>query len=370
MLTNLEGILKGHLSNPRKDSSYIKAKISRVLIKNEELLQISLFTSTKVYHENFTEEDVKKRIEELLKSDFKQAEIKTNGKIHFYKYTDKGKLLTNVKKDETFVEIKTHNKEKNYLLKEGTVIPPLVDLKVMNSEGYVVKAYYDKYKQINRFLEIVNDTIKDEKELNIIDFGCGKSYLTFILYYFLVFVKKIKVNMIGLDLKEDVIKNCNEIAKKYHYDNLHFELGDISLYKPTEQIDMIITLHACDTATDYALYHAIKLNTKYILSVPCCQHELNLQMKKNTFELVNKYGILKDRFCAILTDSIRANILEMVGYKVNVMEFIDIENSPKNLLIKGIFTGNKNEKLKIEIENLINTYNVNQTLYNLIIKNS
>lgn len=271
MFQNIEGIItKGHLSNPKKDSKYTKAKINRVLVKDKELLQSSLFTEKQVFHTNYTDETIIQKLEEVMETSFNQAEIETVDKTYYYKLTSKGKLLTNVKKKDNGLVIKPHNREKKYLLKEGEVIPPLVDLGVMNEEGFIVKAYFDKYKQINRFLEIIEDTIGEEKSLHIIDFGCGKSYLTFILYYYLAFIKKIDFSITGLDLKEEVIQKCNQISEKYHYDSLHFELGDISLYQPSEKVDMIITLHACDTATDYAIYHAIMLKTKYLLSVPCC----------------------------------------------------------------------------------------------------
>jgi hypothetical protein len=241
----------------------------------------------------------------------------------------------------------------------------------MTKEGKVVKAYFDKFKQINRFLSIIEDVLKDLKKdhLNIIDFGCGKSYLTFIVYYYLTFVKKIKVNMIGLDLKDDVIKKCNQIRDKYNYQNLNFEIGDISLYQPKEYVDMIITLHACDTATDFAMYHAIMLKTKYLLSVPCCQHEINLQMKKNTMPLVSKYGLVKDRMCAILTDSIRANLLEYCGYDVSMIEFIDFAQTPKNILIRAIKKSDEfnMDSLKL-VEDALKDYNIHQTLYDLLFK--
>ena len=174
--------------------------------------------------------------------------------------------------------------------------------------------------------------------------------------------------MIWLDLKEDVINKCNQIKDKYGYTNLKFEIGDISLYKPENNIDMIVTLHACDKATDFAMYHAIMLNSKYLLSVPCCQHEINLQMNKNTFKIMNKYGILKERFSALLTDSIRANLLEYMGYKVQVMEFVDFDSSPKNLLVKATYTGIKNEESKTLVEETLKEYKIEQTLYNLLFK--
>lgn len=239
----------------------------------------------------------------------------------------------------------------------------------MTPNGKVVKAHYDKFRQINKFLEILEDTIKNDNitKLNIIDFGCGKSYLTFIVYYYLKFIKKIEVNMIGLDLKEAVIDKCNQIRDKYGYNNLDFQKGDISLYKPVDKVDMIITLHACDVATDFAMYHAIKLDVKYLLSVPCCQHEINMMLKKNSVPLLTNHGILKERFSALLTDSIRANLLDYFGYKTQIMEFVDFDSSPKNLLIKAIKTPNyKNEKALEEVKEAIASLGIKQTLYKLL----
>ena len=357
-------IKKGTLSSPKeKTSKYIKAKIQRITIKNEEKLQIALYTSKQVFHE------ISFRLNELLDLYFNNAEIETEEFIFGYRITNKGKLLTNKRRNNQSFVVLEHNKKKKYLLEEGHVVPPLVDLGVMTSDGKVVNSHYDKYKQINRFLEIIEDSISNESYLKIIDFGCGKSYLTFILYYYLTEIKKIECDIIGLDLKEDVVDNCNKISSKYSYNKLHFLKGDISKFSQNDKVDMIVTLHACDTATDYALYYAIKMKCKYIFSVPCCQHEVNQQLKENTFPVFTKYGILKERFSALITDAIRANILEYCGYKTNVMEFIDIENSPKNLLLRACLTNkNPSNKIKEELDNTITKLEINQTLYDLIFK--
>ena len=288
------------------------------------------------------------------------------------KISKKGKVFLGKKKGDNLNLVnKSHNKEKNYILKEGMQIQPLIDLGVFTKEGKVVKSMYDKYKQINRFVEIIDDEIKknDYKELTILDFGCGKSYLTFVLYYYFVEIKKINVKMIGLDLKKDVINKCNDIAKRYGYDNLTFELGDINGFKYNNKVDMVITLHACDTATDYALYNAIKWNSKMIFSVPCCQHELNAQMKSDSLSILTKYGIVKERVAALMTDASRANLLEVVGYKTQLLEFIDISHSPKNILIrayKGNVSKDKREKSLSEVKALVDEFNFNPTLYNLL----
>lgn len=375
MLENIEikNIIRGTISNPRKNSKYIKGYIRPVEIKGNSMMQIELFTKTQSFAHNYNYDEFSEIINTIMLDSFFQLNIITNEYNYSFKYTKKNHLLSNKIKNK---EIKTllnvsHNKQKKYILNDGNIIPPLVDLGVMTQDGKIVPSYYDKYRQINRFLEIIDDTIKafKEQELNIIDFGCGKSYLTFIVYYYLVNIKNIKTNIVGLDLKADVIKKCNEIAKNYGYNSLNFEIGDISLYKPHFRVDLIITLHACDVATDYAMYHAIKLHSKYLLSVPCCQHEINNQIKKSSSFLAN-YGIVKERMSALLTDTIRAKLLEYSGYNVDILEFVDFDASPKNLLVRAKYTGNSNAKALDEVKQILDEFTIDQTLYKLLFKSS
>lgn len=366
-------IIKIVISNKvKKDEKYNKIAINLKENNKNKFYQIEKFTDKQVFHENIKINEISDKVSELIFGNYKQMTAWSNNEIFDLKISKKRKIFLGKKKnDNSKIVAKGHNKEKNYILKEGMIIEPLIDLGVFTKEGKVVNSKYDKYKQINRFIEIIDDEIKknDYKELTILDFGCGKSYLTFVLYYYFVKIKNINVKMIGLDLKEDVIKKCNDIAKRYNYENLHFELGDINGFKYNNKVDMVITLHACDTATDYALYNAIKWNSKMIFSVPCCQHEFNSQMKANELSILTKYGIVQERVAALMTDSVRANLLECMGYKTQLLEFIDIAHSPKNILIrasKNNISKEKKEKSLNEVNNLIRTFNFNPTLYNLL----
>lgn len=358
------------ISNPkRKENEYRKIIIRKL---NNEKYQFEKYTQKQVFHEN-TDKDKCIEMFTLCMEDFRQCDAFTTKATYQLKVSKKGKLFISKKACEMCnVKVNaSHNKEKQYCIPSGTFIAPLYDLGVFTKDGKVVQSMYDKYKQINRFIEMIDDCIKDDMtSLNIVDFGCGKSYLTFILYYYLVEIKKINVHMVGLDLKEDVIKNCNEIAKKYNYENLKFEVGDINGYHSDIDIDMVITLHACDTATDYALYNAICWNAKMIYSVPCCQHELNAQLKSDHFPLLTRYGLLKERFAAMLTDEIRANLLRSESYKVQVMEFIDFAHSPKNVLLRCVKSDAIQEKTKKialeEVEQVMKEFHVEPTLYRLL----
>lgn len=368
-----EDIIKLVISNKiNKDNEYNKITFIYKENNNKKYYQIEKYTDKQVFHENIDVNLLGEKVLEYVSSSYKQISAWSNATNFDVKISKKGKVLLSKKKSDNVKLVNiSHNKEKNYILKEGMIIQPLIDLGVFTKEGKVVNSKYDKYKQINRFVEIIDDEIKknDYKELTILDFGCGKSYLTFVLYYYFVEIKKINVKMIGLDLKADVIKKCNDIAKRYNYENLSFELGDINGFKYNNKVDMVITLHACDTATDYALYNAIKWNTKMIFSVPCCQHEFNHQMKAESLSILTKYGIIQERVAALMTDSVRANLLESVGYKTQLLEFIDIAHSPKNILIRASkfkVPKEKREKSLCEVEDLMKQFNFSPTLYNLL----
>ncbi len=371
-----EEIIKVVISNKiSKENLYNKVIIELKEKKDGEYYQVEKFTDKQVFHENIKIVDIEEKLNELIVGKYKQVNVWMKNSSCEIKISKKGKIFMNKKESNNEKIInKSHNKQKNYILKEGMIIEPLIDLGIFTKEGKIVNSKYDKYKQINRFIEIIDDEIKknDFKELTVLDFGCGKSYLTFVLYYYLVEIKKIDAKIIGLDLKEDVIKKCNEICKRYGYSNLKFELGDINGYKYTNNVDMVITLHACDTATDYALFNAIKWNAKLIFSVPCCQHEFNSQMETEDLSILSKYGIVKERVSALMTDAVRANLLEVMGYRTQLLEFIDISHSPKNILIRAskekVKPENKQKSLD-EVMKLIQEFNFDPTLYKLLKSN-
>ena len=368
-----QDILKVVISNKKdKNEEFNKIVISLKENSKNKYYQVEKYTDKQVFHENIELDMLESKILDYMESKYKQLSAWATNMNFDLKISKKNKVFLGKKRsDNSNIVVKGHNKEKNYILKEGTIIQPLIDLGVFTTDGKVVNSQYDKYKQINRFIEIIDDEVKKNnfEELTVLDFGCGKSYLTFVLYYYFTEIKKINVKMIGLDLKADVIKKCNDIAKKYNYENLKFELGDINGFKYNNKVDMVITLHACDTATDYALYNAIKWNTKMIFSVPCCQHEFNSQMKPETLPILSKYGIVKERVAALMTDAIRGNLLEAVGYKTQLLEFIDISHSPKNILIrasKGKVSKEKKEQSIKEVQRLMKEFNLQPTLYNLL----
>ena len=348
------------LSAPRKKESYLRVRIRPVEHRGALAFQAACWDGKKEFHTNNTKEEMIQKVLAWMETDYRQLQAETVSQTASVLVSKKGKVTVKTKHRSIPVAKADmgHNRTKQYLLPEGEPVPFLVKLGVMTMEGKVVKAKYDKFRQINRFLEFVEDILPGldpSRETRIIDFGCGKSYLTFAVYYYLHIMNGRDVEMIGLDLKKDVIAHCNRMAEKYEYTSLHFLEGDISTYDGADSADMVITLHACDVATDFALDKAVHWNAKVILSVPCCQHELNAQIENDMLEPLLKYGILKERFAALLTDALRANLLEQNGYEVQILEFIDMEHTPKNLLIRAVKRGEKADKKQEKLENSYKT---------------
>lgn len=346
-----EQLLLVIISNPRKKDGVKKIKIRPLLMKGNICYQEESFMNNQAFHKNITEEELISNIDDYAK-DFKQIEIKSAKNDYICLVSKKLKVNVKVKKNMTTDESVnmdsfSHNRTKKYVLPQNKPVDFLVELGVMTAEGKVKDKKYDKFRQINRFLEFVEDIadkLPDDREITILDFGCGKSYLTFAIYYYLHEMKKMDVRIIGLDLKKDVIEKCNRLKEKLNYEKLTFLNGDIADYNELSKVDMVVTLHACDTATDYALAKAVAWNAKVILSVPCCQHELNKQIKCETLQPVLKYGLLKERMSALFTDGLRASLLEQQGYNVQILEFIDMEHTPKNILIRAVKNSKKNNK--------------------------
>lgn len=333
------------ISNARSKENITKIKVRPVMLKNDLIYQVSSFKGKQVFHENIDAEVLADKCAKWLQNDFGQMEVHHEQGTLICLTNKKGTLTVKEKKNPatTSREICTrelsHNRKKKYILEENIPVGFLIDLGVQTPQGKIIHSAYDKFRQINRFLEFVEDVLPalEEREvIRILDFGCGKSYLTFAIYHYLHELKKKDVQIIGLDLKEDVIAHCNKLKDKYGYMNLQFLTGDIKDYTGQDEVDMVVTLHACDVATDYALYKALKWNAKVILSVPCCHHEVNRQISGEELAPMLKYGIVKDRMAALATDSLRALLLEKEGYDTQLLEFIDMTHTPKNILIRAV----------------------------------
>lgn len=355
------------MSNAKDKTLATKVKVRPIMHKDKVVYQASSFVGTKVIHKNYAKEELITYLMDNMSQNFKQLEVE-NVKIKVIvlvskkgKLTIKRKRTAESESDEAAKKIDlSHNRTKKYILEEGKPVDFLVDLGVQTKDGKIVNARYDKYKQINRFLEFIEDvlpTLKKKEKITILDFGCGKSYLTFAMYYYLKVLQQMDVRIIGLDLKEDVIQTCNQLKDKYGYDGLQFLKGDIGAYNGVTEVDMVVTLHACDVATDYALEKAIRWNASVILSVPCCQHEVNKQIQSDVLSPILKYGLIKERMAALITDAYRGNILEECGYDTQILEFIDMEHTPKNILIRAVKKANPSMKKtdnKKQMENLKN----------------
>ena len=355
----------------KSEDKAVKVRIRPVILKNEIEYQVSEFVGRKVLHSNHSAADVKKKIIDYMTEDFKQAQINMTDAAATI-LSSKSKTLTCKYKKAGQLKVQrdlSHNRTKKYIIQEGKPVAFMIDLGVMGQDGKIIRTRYDKFRQINRFLEYIEDILPKldkERELTIIDFGCGKSYLTFAMYYYLKELKGYNIRIIGLDLKADVIEHCNELRTRYGYDKLDFYVGDIATYKDVDKVDMVVTLPACDTATDYALAKAVKWGAEVILSVPCCQHEANRTIKSDILSPVMDYGILKERMAAIVTDAARAKLLTANGYDTQILEFIDMEHTPKNLLIRAVKSSKEDISAREKTKDMLEALNLELTIDKLI----
>lgn len=362
------------LSNTMDPARAEKVKIRPVLIKDELVFQETLYRGGQVFHTNFGSEELAVRLTGYMGTLFKQAQVRSYALEATVLVSKKGKITIQRKQKSCVTEMDkpisslNHNRSKQYILREGEPVDFLVGLGVQTSDGRIAKARYDKFRQINRYLEFIEDILDElpsDRALRIIDFGCGKSYLTFAMYYYLHILQGRDIQVTGLDLKAEVIKNCNALAEQLGYSRLHFEQGDISSYQGADRVDMVVSLHACDTATDYALEKAVKWGADVILAVPCCQHELNSQIHCDTLKPILKYGVIKERMSALITDALRADLLEQQGYDTQILEFIDMEHTPKNLMIRAVKRKGMRPKAE-SIEKVTEFLQVNPVLKELL----
>lgn len=344
----LEGIQSDNFigatfSQPRAKADEVKrVKAKRVMLRDEVHIQFEYQFERVLEHENVSQDNVAAVLFSLLER-FRQLHVQfTDESVHI-QISKKYKVMWKAKQEAQTREVDlSHDRKKQYLLDDGVVHPFLVRLGVQSEDGKVRKKHYDKFRQINRFLEFIDDTLvhlPKDRQIRILDFGSGKSYLTFALYHYLHHVKGLDIRVTGLDLKKEVIEHCQEIADDLAYEQLEFLVGDINDYEGDSSADMVVTLHACDTATDMALGRAVRWGASVILSVPCCQHELFRQLEANHLDVMIQHGLVKERFAALATDSMRAELLGLVGYDVQLLEFIDMEHTPKNILIRAYKTG-------------------------------
>lgn len=376
---NADLLIKVIFGNIRKKSNPCKkVTIRPIILQCKLMFQVEYHFEKKVTHENLSGKDVIALCQKLICEEFKQINIQTTTEDIqvLASKTEKPKIIRKQVSERDALNLE-HNKSKQYIIPDSEPCDFLIKLGVMGEDGKVFQKHYAKFRQINRYLEIVEDVLdylpdKKDKPLKIIDFGCGKSYLTFALYHYLKILKERNVEIIGLDLKEDVIEFCNKTAKELNYPELKFLMGDIADYT-SDHADMVVTLHACDTATDYALINAVNWNSKVILSVPCCQHELFNQIKNDLHMPMYKHGILKDRFTELLTDGLRGLKLEACGYDVTMIEFTSLEHTSKNIMIRAVKGQNTQRTIAMkraqdEYDNLKEYYKVKPTIDSLNVK--
>lgn len=333
------------ISQPRMKSNDVKrVKLKPIELKGAYHIQLEYQYERILKHDNIELDLIEATFDKLF-DDFRQFQGDFETESIQVQLSKKNKVLFKSTANATAKKANlSHNRKKNYLLDPDTPYPFLIRLGVQSPDGHVKKQKYDKFKQINRFIEFIHDSLDylpKDRTIRILDFGSGKSYLTFALYHYLKVEQGLDIRVTGLDLKKEVIEECAQIAKDLQYDSLEFLVGDINDYNDESSVDMVVTLHACDVATDMALSRAVKWGANVILSVPCCQHELNNQIDSSPLDIMLQHGLIKERFSALATDSIRAELLNLVGYDAQLMEFIDMSHTPKNILIRAYYTGKK-----------------------------
>ena len=363
------------LTQRKKGSTapYKKVQVRPFLQSGELSFQLTYVYDKKVLHENLTPPEAAEAVAGLLTTTFDQAILHTTEHdYHLTAFHGRLKIRTQPPTKADGQNL-SHDKRKAYAIPDGEPCDFLIRLGVMNAEGHVLKARYDKFRQINKYLEIVADIVDElprDRVIHIVDFGCGKSYLTFGLYYYLVKQLHLNVKIIGLDLKDDVIRFCEEVARELEYDGLTFLTGDIQSYTAGEPIDMVVTLHACDVATDAAIVQAIGWDCRVLLTVPCCQHELNRQMDTQNLPIFGRYGIVQERLAALTTDAIRANLLQACGYSAQLLEFVDLSHTPKNLLIRAAkrpaMPAASRRRYLAEVTGVMEQFSLQPTLYRLL----
>ncbi len=339
-----KSLINATISQPRQKSNELKrVKIKPIELKGQYLIQVEYQYERVLKHENILLDQFVDSFNNFL-DQFRQIHANFTNESIQVQLSKKNKVLWKSDQTEEKVVNLSHNRKKQYLLDDSTPYPFLIRLGVQTEEGKVKKQKYDKFKQINRFIEFIDDSLDylpKDKQIRILDFGSGKSYLTFALYHYLKIEKNLNIKVTGLDLKKEVIDECRQIASDLQYNDLEFLVGDINDYNEETSVDMVVTLHACDVATDMALARAVRWGAKVILSVPCCQHELNRQLNSPALSIMTQHGLIRERFASLATDSIRAELLTLVGYETQVLEFIDIEHTPKNILLRAYYTGKK-----------------------------
>ena len=337
-------LVKATFSSPRSpESLFLRVAVRPIDVRGGSMLQFTSQTATQEFHKNLSLDEAANELVRLATKDFKNSHFTTDSASFEARFSKKGKCFLSTKPIATTALTvpleQPHNQLRNHLIPEGTPCPFLVETGIMSKTGIVLASHSRKFRQINRFLEFIHDiaeSLPSDRTIRVIDFGCGKSYLTFATHYLLTTILKRDVEIIGLDRREDVVKTCSTIVERLGIQNLRFAVGDIAGYSSNANIDLVISLHACDTATDEAIAQAIRWQSKAILAVPCCQHELNSHLSASALAPLTSFGIAKERFASLATDSMRVALLNAVGYQTQLLEFIETEHTPKNLLIRGV----------------------------------